>query len=422
MIGVLIPEELLILLRSFLLLGPLILVLYLGWRSRKQYRFLVGALFSFIYSMGLLLPAHALAIHLGFWRYGSHALMLLNMPADLWFAGSLLFGPAIFLAFPQLSPLVFTFGCIALQGLTFRSLDPFVIAGDGWFIGVILVFLIVHIPALYLAQWTANDRHLPLRSALLAFGYGFLAFFVLPTLIMQAMGGHWLLFERPLWSFVITAICLVPLMVIGLNGVQMFVVHGRGTPIPLDGTKQFVRSGLYSYVRNPMQLCSAASWIIIGLFLQNIFVSLAAAMAVVFVLGMVRWHHRSDLESRFHDAWLEYREFVPEWFPRWKPWIKHPSQFFYYSDSQFSKFYITWLKKCAVGLDIRDSREAKNIYIDGNSDVTFTGFAAIIYPLFHVNFFVSIIAASLLLMLLPWQLFCELTNKNVGGRFDNIST
>jgi protein-S-isoprenylcysteine O-methyltransferase Ste14 len=412
MIGITIPDWLLIFLRSMLLLGPLTLMLYLGWASRKKNRFLVGALFSFLYSMGLLLPVHALAIQLGLWHYGGHALMLLGMPADLWFGGSLLFGPAIFLAFPGLSPWVFTRACVALQGLVFRSLDPFVIAGQGWFIGVVLVFLIVHVPSLYLAQWTGNNERLALRTALLAFGYGFLAFFVLPTLIMQAMGGSWDLLERPIWSFWATAAALAPLMVIGLNGVQMFVVHGQGTPIPLDGTKCFVRSGLYSYVRNPMQLCSAASWIVIGLFLHSFFVALAAAMAVVFVLGMVRWHHRNDLEVRFHQDWLEYKEFVPEWFPRWRPWIKQASKFSCNSNSPLSKAYIEWLKKYAVGLDFSESGANGIVYVDGNSGMIFAGLPALIYPLFNINFVTSLIGAALLLALLPWQLFCQLAKKH----------
>lgn len=412
MIGIIIPDGLLILLRSILLLGPLALVIYLGWRSREKDRFLVGALFSFLYSMGVLLPTHALAVHYGLWRYGGDALMLLGMPADLWFGGSLLFGPAIFLAFPKLSPLVFTLACVALQGLVFHSLDPFVIAGQGWFIGVVLVFLIVHIPALYLARWTGKNEQLPLRCSLLAFGYGFLAFFVLPTLIMQAMGGSWNLLERPIWSFWATATCLAPFMVIGLNGVQMFTVHGHGTPIPLDRTKYFVRSGLYSYVRNPMQLCSASSWIIIGLFLQNIFVSLAAIMAIVFVLGMVRWHHRSDLEVRFHDEWMEYRAFVPEWVPRWKPWIKHPSKFWYHSNSSLSKAYVQWLKKYAVGIEFGEPQGDKDNYIDGNSGITFRGLSALIYPLFHINFITALVGATLLLAILPQQLFFQLASKN----------
>lgn len=401
MIDIIIQNDLLILLRATLLLGPLFLTFYLGWKYKDEHRFLVGGLFSFLYSMGLLLPAHALAIHFGMWHYGGDALMLLGMPADLWFAGSFLFGPAIFFAAPKLSPLVFTVGFVGVQALVFKSLDPFVIAGQNWFLGVVGVFLVAHIPALYLARWTAYDEKLPQRAVLLAFGFGFLAFFVLPTLIMQAMGGSWSFDEKSLTSIIVTALCLAPCLVMGLSAVHMFVVHGEGTPIPLDKTKHLVRSGLYAYVTNPMQLCSAVSWVIIGAFLQNVFVSLAAGMAVVFVLGLVRWHHRNDLLVRFPDGWPEYKANVCEWFPRWKPWVKEASEFYWNPECKFQKAYIDWLDEKPVGLKVIATSKGSAQYTDANSGLTFKGETALIYTLFHINFLTTLIASGLLLLLIP---------------------
>ena len=356
--------------------------------------------------MGLLLPAHALAIHFGMWEYGGDALMLLGMPADLWFGGSILFGPAIFFAFPNLSPLIFTIGFVAIQALVFKSLDPFVIAGDNWLIGIVLVFLIVHIPALYLARWTADDQKLPQRAALLAFGYGFLAFFILPTLIMQAMGGTWAFDEKSIGTYIITMLCLVPCIVMGLSAVQMFVVHGNGTPIPLDKTSHLVTSGIYAYVTNPMQLCSAVSWIIIGIFLQNIFVALAAGMAVVFVLGLVRWHHRNDLLVRFPEGWPEYKRNVPEWRPRWKPWIKNTCKLYWKPSSSWQKAYVRWLEKQNLtGLEIIPAEDEKAHYIDTNRDLVFAGVTGFIYSLFHINFITTMFASGLLIVMIPVNVF-----------------
>ncbi len=100
----------------------------------------------------------------------------------------------------------------------------------------------------------------------------------------------------------------------------MLATQGLGTAIPLDPTKHLVRTGIYAYVANPMQLSAALSWIVLGLFLRNIWVASAAVMAWIFVEGMVRWHHRNDLMQRFTEGWPEYRRHVPEWLPRWRPW------------------------------------------------------------------------------------------------------
>lgn len=402
MIDVTIQNDLLILLRAGLFVGPLLLTFYLGWLHKDEYRFLLGGLFSFLYSMGVLLPAHALAIDFGMWHYGGDTLMLLNMPADIWFGGSLLFGPAIFFTVPKLSPWVFTVSFVGFEALLFKSLDPFVTAGSNWFLGIVLVFSIVHIPALYLARWTAYDKNLPQRATLLAFGYGFLAFFILPTLIMQAMGGNWDFGEKSLISIIVTCLCLAPCMIIGLSAVHMFVVHGEGTPIPLDRTKHLVRSGLYAYIKNPMQLCTAVSWLIIGAFLKNIFVSLAAGMAVIFVLGLVRWHHRNDLLVRFPQDWPEYKKNVPEWLPRWKPWIKASSTLSWNPECKFQKVFSNWLaKRNPVGLEIISESGIPAQYFDANSGLTFKGKAAFFYSLFHINFLTTLIASALLLVLLP---------------------
>ncbi|TAE83818.1 MAG: hypothetical protein EAY76_00590 [Alphaproteobacteria bacterium] len=403
MINLGLSYDFLMLVRAMLFLAPWLGTLLLGWKYHNHPRMLIAGLFSFLYTIGLLLPMHVLAIELGMWHYGGDTLMLLGMPADIWFAGSLLFGPAIFFAFPRLSPLVFTVGCILVQALTFHSLAPLVIAGEGWFVGVIIIFGIVHIPALYLARWTAQDVCLPQRAALLAWGFGFLAFFVLPTLIMHAMGGAWQLDRYSLCAIALIFFALAPWMVLGLSAVQMFVIHGEGTPIPFDRTKYLVRSGIYAYITNPMQLCSAVSWMIIGLFLQNMFIALAAVMAFIFVQGLVRWHHRHDLAVRFPEGWLEYKQHVPDWVPRWKPWIKHVSTLTYNPDVPLHTCYRSWVQRChPIGLEIIQSSHGLS-YKDGNRGLLFDGSAAALCVLFHINFLTAWIGSFGLLMVLPWQ-------------------
>ncbi|MFA0813103.1 methyltransferase family protein [Microbulbifer epialgicus] len=340
MINIDIHSDLLVILRAALFLLPLFCTFYFAWRHKSDNRILVGSLFSFLYSIALLLPAHAMAVRLGAWHYGSETLILLGMPVDLWFAGSFLFGPATFLVFPKLNPLIFTAIFIAIQALFFNSLDPLVIAGNYWLLGVTLIFLLVHTPAMYLAKWTRYDINLPQRATLLAIAYGSLAFFIVPTLIMHAMGGSWDIGQRSAAEIVAVISSLLPCIIIGLSAVHMFVIFGEGTPIPLDKTKHLVNSGLYSYITNPMQLCTAISWIVIGVFLQNFFVALAAGMAGVFVAGLVRWHHRNDLLVRFPKGWPEYKTNVPEWLPRWKPWIKEKSILYWNTESISQSIYI----------------------------------------------------------------------------------
>src|SRR5688572_10147935 len=100
MIELSLPVPLLWLLRWLLFLGPLAAALGLGWRARRRPRALVGALFAFLYGLGLIFVTHVIAVQAGWWRYGGVTLMLLDLPADVWLGGALLFGPVLYLAFP----------------------------------------------------------------------------------------------------------------------------------------------------------------------------------------------------------------------------------------------------------------------------------------------------------------------------------
>lgn len=404
MIELTLPRELLWLLRWLLLLGPMGAALLIGFRIRADRRKLVGGLFSLLYGLGLIFVTHQLAIAVGWWRYGGDVLMFMGLPADIWIGGALLFGPVLYFAFPNVTPFWLTLPIvIGLHGTIFSSLKPLVWAGEDWFAGVLLVFLVAHIPAICLARWTARDEQLALRATLLAIGYGFLAFGVLPSLIMQSLWGSWDLAARPLW---LLALCVPPFlicMVIGLSAVQSFAVHGQGTAIPLDPTKRLVSTGLFAYMTNPMQLCTAAAWIVMGVALANPWVASASIMAWIFVEGMVRWHHRHDLLVRFPEGWPTYRENVPEWVPRWTPWVPQPARLYYNSSERSQARLAAWLeKRVPTGIEILAEPERGDlVYRSPQEAVTFTGAAAAAKALTHINFAYALAGAAMLLVILP---------------------
>lgn len=390
------PEPLLWLLRWGLFLGPLLAAAWLVAREADRRR-RIGALFAGLYGLGTIYAAHQAALWMGWWRYGGGALMLDGMPADILLGGALLFGPVLYLAAPRANPFVIA-GLIvgALHVPLFTSLPPFVEAGPNWLLGVVFVFLVAHVPALYLARWTAEDRRLGLRATLLAFGYGWLAFALLPTLVMRAMGGDWADLPTAAPTLLAGAAILAPIQLLGLTGAQMFVLRGNGTPIPLDPTDRLVRAGIYAYVCNPMQLCTAATWVVMGLFLGNLWVMAMAGMALVFVRGMVRWHHRHDLMVRFPEGWPDYRAHVAEWWPRWRPWVPTPAELSYDPARPWTRRLARHLEAKATGLRLRECA-GPAIYRDG--EYCAADAAAWAWALGHVNLPAALVGAALHLML-----------------------
>lgn len=387
MIDLQLPEPLMWALRWLLLLGPIGLFLALAKARAPDPRSRIACLFSFLYAVSTVFVAHVLAVRLGWWRYGWDALMLEGIPMDLLIGGSMLFGPVLHLAFPKVPPPLIVLPIVlALHGTIFKSLRPLVEAGPGWFFGVVFVFSLVHIPSMYLARWTQADVRLPLRAGLLAVMFAALAFGVLPSLIMQAMGGDWALAEKPLWAWAGLGAGLAFSFAIGLAAAQMLAVQGLGTAIPLDPTKRLVRTGIYAFVCNPMQLSAALSWVILGLFLGNVWVMSAAIMAWVFVEGMVRWHHRHDLEARFPEGWTDYRRHVPEWRPRWRPWTPQTAVLTLERGRPLNALVLRLLKSLgAQGLEIREGA-GPPLYANPLDVRPYEGFPALCAALGHGNF------------------------------------
>jgi protein-S-isoprenylcysteine O-methyltransferase Ste14 len=396
------------LLRQGLFIIPLSLLFYLVWESRNNHRVLVAAFFSFLFQFGVMYSLHLVAFQLGWWRFGGDDLKMLGFPADIWFGGAFLWGPVLYLAFRKLNPLLFVIPNIIVNAIAMPLMSPVIEIGEGWFIGQVLLTVFILVPGQFLARWTEHYIYLPFRAFLLSLVHASVAFLIIPSAIMKAMGGSWadIIYWYPHPVFFIALFLILIFFVIGLSAVQLFVIHGKGTPIPLDHTQKLVTTGLYAYLRNPMQMCTAAIWLILGFLLMNIWVTLAACMAVIFVLGIVRWHHRYDLEERFPEGWEAYKANVPEWIPRWNPSLPESSLLIYNPELRHHLVLVHFLEKVnAKGLSYITHQGNYLKYKEPSETHFYKGVTAKAKALNHINFFWAIISSGLLLlaMLLPMR-------------------
>jgi protein-S-isoprenylcysteine O-methyltransferase Ste14 len=99
-----------------------------------------------------------------------------------------------------------------------------------------------------------------------------------------------------------------------------FVAEGHGTPAPVAPTEHLVVGGLYRYVRNPMYLavvaCIAGQALMLG---QPVLLGYAAAVWIT-VAAFVRWYEEPALTRLFGAQYEAYRNGVPTWRPRTRPW------------------------------------------------------------------------------------------------------
>jgi protein-S-isoprenylcysteine O-methyltransferase Ste14 len=99
-----------------------------------------------------------------------------------------------------------------------------------------------------------------------------------------------------------------------------FVFEGIGTPAPVAPTQRLVVGGAYRRVRNPMYI--AVDSIIVGQALllgQAILFAYALGFGAV-VYSFVHLYEEPKLRHQFGAEYDAYRQAVPRWVPRLRPW------------------------------------------------------------------------------------------------------
>jgi len=95
-----------------------------------------------------------------------------------------------------------------------------------------------------------------------------------------------------------------------------FVVRGRGTPALFDAPHEFVASGPYRYVRNPMYIGGFLVLFGFGLVEQSGAIVMFCAIWFAFFQMFVIHVEEPGLRRRFGASYDDYCRTVPRWIPR----------------------------------------------------------------------------------------------------------
>ena len=95
-----------------------------------------------------------------------------------------------------------------------------------------------------------------------------------------------------------------------------FVTRGRGTPAPFDPPREFVATGPYLYVRNPMYIGAAMVSLGAGLALSSPSVALLGLAFLLIMHLFVVLYEEPALTSRFGATYQQYRSSVHRWLIR----------------------------------------------------------------------------------------------------------
>lgn len=106
-----------------------------------------------------------------------------------------------------------------------------------------------------------------------------------------------------------------------------FVRVGIGTPAPIYPTRHLVATGLYRYVRNPMYLGVLTALAGEVCFFQSLWLLLYFCIGLLAINLFVIFYEEPTLQKSFGAAYTKYRQHVPRWMPRFKPYRRDAGEY-----------------------------------------------------------------------------------------------
>jgi protein-S-isoprenylcysteine O-methyltransferase Ste14 len=113
-------------------------------------------------------------------------------------------------------------------------------------------------------------------------------------------------------------------LVLMVATIRLFVTVGKGTLAPWDPPQRLVVRGVYRHVRNPM--ISGVLLVLLGEALLAASLPILVLFVVFLVINAVYLplFEEPGLARRFGADYLTYKQNVPRWIPRLRPWRTPP--------------------------------------------------------------------------------------------------
>lgn len=314
------------------LYGPITSAALLLWWVRPGKKLSTGLLYSTAWVAALLPWLDLAAGHFGFWSYQPDDFHIGNMPLAAYLGWVIAWGVVGPLLTETLGkkPWLALAVLILIDLRTMPEMHPVVILGKHWWIAEIIIAALLLVPAVFLALWTASSEKTPLRCAMLAPAFGGI-FIGLPFLVecsdFDAIQARWESFSHISQILFLTGLALFSIP--GLTALRDFALGGNGTPVPLEPPRKLITHGIYSYLRNPMQLSMTSLLLLESVFLASPWPALLALIGIIYSEGFARWSESADMLKRFGENWEKYRRSHRPWIPTWHPVLPENSELWF---------------------------------------------------------------------------------------------
>ena len=337
--------------------------------------------------VALSLPVvNYICVKLGYWNYLSEEFQLLQMPLDLYFSWVIIWGAVVTYFLKSRFVMTSLLGIFWIDILFMPLMEQYGLLSlrSDWLIGETAILIVVLLPARLWAKWSLENNHVVGRALLQVICMSVLLFGLLPYAVYQYVPFDYNLSSKE-WMYLLQVVFMLALP--ALTAVRDLATLGKGTPFPYDKTENLVTTGVYAYIRNPIQwsmtvlFIPMAWWLSSPLLLLGSFVSLAYALSIAWV------QEGADMVSRFGSSWVEYKRRVPQFRFLWKPIKMGQSTIYFKKDCLICQKTKHWFaNRNPINLDFQPAMDniRQVTYIDNNSNES-TSVLAISYALEHIN-------------------------------------
>lgn len=92
---------------------------------------------------------------------------------------------------------------------------------------------------------------------------------------------------------------------------------GKGTPMPLMATRKLVVQKPYAYCRNPLAFGLITLYFGISIFIGSVSSLILVVVFSTIILSYIKFIEEKELERRFGDAYVKYKQTTPFIIPHW---------------------------------------------------------------------------------------------------------
>lgn len=197
---------------------------------------------------------------------------------------------------------------------------------SGWlptglmFMGLAYNLFLCFNPSLFRQSTSTSIGMIAVKTLIQIVCIWILTLVVIPYVILDAFDAvHWPRSGYWLWAGMAL---FVGFSLLGLASSYVMVRDGRGTPIPLDQTITLVMSGPYRFVRNPMAIAGIGQGLAIATMFQSLPIMTYSLLGAIVWQSVIRPIEENDMAQRFGPPYLDYRERVSCWLPRFRRIVK----------------------------------------------------------------------------------------------------